>query len=87
MSQTGLARLARVMAEGAELRLATDDPSYLVWMLQHCQASSDFVWTARRARDWQERPEDWPPTRYEAKAVRAGRRPTYLRFLRRSTSD
>ncbi|HUT49560.1 MAG TPA: tRNA (guanine(46)-N(7))-methyltransferase TrmB [Alphaproteobacteria bacterium] len=83
VSAAGLARLARVLADDAELRLATDDPSYLTWMLQHILASPDFIWTARRARDWLERPEDWPETRYEAKAIRDGRRPCYLRLIRR----
>ncbi|MBV9552807.1 MAG: tRNA (guanosine(46)-N7)-methyltransferase TrmB, partial [Alphaproteobacteria bacterium] len=42
-----------------------------------------FAWTARRAVDWRERPTDWPETRYEAKARRAGRAPAFLRFERR----
>ncbi|HLY44022.1 MAG TPA: tRNA (guanosine(46)-N7)-methyltransferase TrmB, partial [Stellaceae bacterium] len=33
-----LDRLAAVMQPGAELRLATDDRDYLVWMLQHVTA-------------------------------------------------
>jgi tRNA (guanine-N7-)-methyltransferase len=84
VSAKGLARLARVLADGAELRLATDDPSYLVWMLQHILASPDFIWSPNAARDWLERPEDWPETRYEAKAIREGRRPSYLRLTRRA---
>ena len=32
--------------------------------------------------DWHERPEDWPQTRYEAKAIREGRTPCYLKFIR-----
>lgn len=84
VSASGLAHLARVLADGAELRVATDDPSYLVWMLQHILAASDFDWRPRSARDWRSRPEDWPETRYEAKAVREGRRPTYLRLIRRA---
>jgi len=84
VSEAGLKRLARVLADGAELRLATDDPSYLVWMLQHIVASPDFAWTPRGARDWLERPDDWPETRYEAKAVREGRRPSYLSLRRRA---
>jgi len=84
VSAAGLARLARVLADGAELRLATDDPSYLTWMLQSILASPDFIWTARRAGDWLERPDDWPQTRFEAKAIREGRKPSYLRLKRRS---
>jgi tRNA (guanine-N7-)-methyltransferase len=31
----------------------------------------------------QRRPEGWPPTRYEAKALREGRAPLYWSFRRR----
>ena len=75
--------LASAMADGAELRLATDDRDYLAWMLEHTVAHPDFVWLARRPPDWRERPEDWPSTRYEAKARAAGREPVFLRFMRR----
>jgi tRNA (guanine-N7-)-methyltransferase len=71
------------MPEESELRLATDDPDYLAWMIEHVTAHPGFVWLARRPADWRERPSDWPPTRYEAKAVAAGRTPVFLRFARR----
>jgi len=74
--------LARVMKPGAELRLATDDRGYLVWALERLMAHPRFQWIARSAADWRARPADWPETRYEAKAVKAGRVCTYLRFLR-----
>jgi tRNA (guanine-N7-)-methyltransferase len=78
-----LDRLAEIMTGGAELRLATDDPGYLSWMLEHVTAHPAFVWTARRPADWRDRPGDWPATRYEEKARRAGRQPAFLRFQRR----
>ena len=78
-----LDRLAEIMTDGAELRLATDDPGYLSWMLEHAANHPAFAWTARRPADWRERPEDWPATRYEAKAREAGRTPIFLRFTRR----
>ncbi|MDX1710905.1 MAG: tRNA (guanosine(46)-N7)-methyltransferase TrmB [Rhodovibrionaceae bacterium] len=78
-----LDRLAAAMADDAELRLATDDPGYLVWILRHLQAHRAFTWTARRADDWRRRPADWPETRYEAKARAAGRTPVYLLYRRR----
>jgi len=78
-----LDRLAEIMPLGAELRLATDDPGYLVWMLEYATAHPGFVWLARRPADWRERPADWPPTRYEAKARAAGRTPVFLRLARR----
>jgi tRNA (guanine-N7-)-methyltransferase len=79
--------LARVLALGAELRVATDDRDYLVWILERLTAHPDFRWCARRAGDWRERPADWPPTRYEQKAVAAGRKPAYLRFVRGSPGE
>ncbi len=82
-----LDELARVMADGAELRLATDDPDYLRWMLEHLAGRADFRWTAVSAQDWRQRPEDWPGTRYESKAVQAGRTPAYLRFRRQPRSE
>jgi tRNA (guanine-N7-)-methyltransferase len=75
--------LAAAMSDGAELRLATDDRDYLAWMLEHAIAHPDFAWLARRPADWRERPDDWSPTRYEAKASAAGRVPAFLRFRRR----
>ena len=74
--------LARLMAPGAELRLATDDPSYLPWMVEHACTHPAFEWLAERPADWRSRPDDWPPTRYEQKML-AGHKPVFLRFRRR----
>ena len=76
--------LARILCDGAELRIATDDPGYKGWILQHILATGDFDWSARRPADWRNRPDDWPPTRYEQKAYNAGRRGAYFRFVRRT---
>jgi tRNA (guanine-N7-)-methyltransferase len=78
--------LARVMLDGGELRLASDDPSYICWMLEHLTGCPEFEWQARRPQDWRDRPLDWPQTRYEEKALKAGRRPAYLSFRRRCRS-
>ena len=74
--------LAALMKPGAELRLATDDPSYLPWMVEHACTHAAFEWLAERPADWRMRPEDWPPTRYEQK-MRAGHKPAFLRLRRR----
>lgn len=76
-----LDQLARLLRPEGELRLATDDEDYLVWMLDHLWGHRrDFRWTAQKASDWQSR--DWPETRYEAKARAAGRKPTFLSYRR-----
>lgn len=73
--------LALLMKPGAELRLATDDPSYLPWMIELACTHPAFEWLAERPQDWRTRPADWPGTRYETKRI-AGT-PTFLRFKRR----
>lgn len=79
-----LDQLARIMVDEAEFRLASDDPSYVAWMLRHLLDHPAFQWTAERAGDWRERAADWPETRYEAKAREQGRQPVFLRLRRRS---
>lgn len=75
--------MARVLRDGGELRLATDHGGYLAWMLRHATDHPAFRWLAEGPDDWRTRPDDWPRTRYEEKALAAGRRPGYLRFVRR----
>jgi tRNA (guanine-N7-)-methyltransferase len=75
--------LARVMKPGAELRLATDDEDYCTWILEHLLTHRGYIWNAKTSDDWLNPPADWISTRYEQKALKAGRVPTYLRFTRR----
>jgi len=83
VSPETLDQLARTMKPGAELRLATDDIGYLRAMLELVPVHTAFAWEARGPSDWLQRPPDWPATRYEAKAVTAGRIPHFLRATRR----
>lgn len=73
---------ARLLHPDGRLRVASDIPDYVRWTLMHAQGAPHFEWTAERAADWKTRPEDWPPTRYEGKAIAAGRTPAYLEFRR-----
>ena len=82
LSTETLDQLAWIMTDGAELRLATDDRSYFTWMLERVTGHPAFEWLALRARDWRQRPCDWPSTRYEEKARAAGRLPLFLRARR-----
>ena len=71
--------LAAVLRPGGELRIATDHADYLDWILERAPVHPDFALVENLAT----RPADWPETRYEAWSVSEGRRPAYLRFLRR----
>jgi tRNA (guanine-N7-)-methyltransferase len=77
-----LDELARVLKDGAEFRVASDIAGYVAWTLERVMPHPAFEWTAERPSDWRQRPGDWPQTRYEAKAIKAGRRPAYLTFRR-----
>jgi tRNA (guanine-N7-)-methyltransferase len=83
VSDERLAAIARVLAPGGEFRFATDIDDYAAWTLARVLRSRDLVWTARRADDWREPWAGWTRTRYEAKAIREGRRPSYLVMTRR----
>ncbi len=77
-----LDQLARVLKDGAEFRVASDIPGYVAWTLERVMPHPDFVWTAEGPDDWNIRGDDWAPTRYEQKAIKAGRVPAYLKFKR-----
>ena len=82
VSTENLDRLARVLKPGAELRFATDIDDYAGWTLARLRARPDFVWRAGGAQDWLSPWDGWTQTKYEAKAIAAGRRPAYLTFIR-----
>jgi len=82
VSEPTLAQLARIMRPSAELRIATDIGDYARWILEAVLRQGSFTWTAECPADWRQRGLDWPPTRYEEKALREGRRCSYFRFRR-----
>jgi tRNA (guanine-N7-)-methyltransferase len=71
--------LGRVLRRGAEWRVASDDPTYQAWV-NAVMAEQSLFDAPPSAID---RPPDWPPTRYGAKALREGRAPLYWTFIRR----
>jgi len=73
-----VADAARVLRQGGEWRIASDDPTYQQWTDEVLAAEELF--TVTRVS---ERPAGWPPTRYEAKAIAAGRQPLYWSLVRR----
>ena len=76
--------LARAMAPGAMLRVATDIGDYARHTLEVLERNRNFVWTAESCGDWRAPWPGWPGTRYEAKALAAVRAPYYLSFRRKT---
>ncbi|HEY8031971.1 MAG TPA: tRNA (guanine(46)-N(7))-methyltransferase TrmB [Methylocella sp.] len=83
LSDETLAALARTLRPGGELRFATDIDANAGWSLARVLRSPDFVWAPAGPRDWQTPWDGWAGTRYEAKALHSGRRPSYLTFRRK----
>jgi tRNA (guanine-N7-)-methyltransferase len=82
VSPERLALIARVLKPGTMFRFATDIDDYAAWTLARTAATPSLRWTANRADDWRKSWPGWVLTRYEAKAFREGRRPSYLVFER-----
>ncbi|GLS31621.1 tRNA (guanine-N7-)-methyltransferase [Mesorhizobium albiziae] len=82
VSAINLDRFARVLKPGGVFRFASDIDTYVNWTLLHCRAHPAFEWQAGAADNWHLPYPDWPGTRYEAKALREGRTPAYLTFVR-----
>jgi len=83
VNRGNLDRLAELIVPGGELRIASDDPTYVEWTLRHAPIHPAFQWLAESPGDWLERPADAIETRYETKAREAGRVPHFFRFRRR----
>ena len=82
ISDEVLGHLARALRDDAELRIATDDAGYLEWILWHLCRHPAFRWQASSPADWRNRPDDWPVTRYQEKAVAVGRNCAFLTYVR-----
>ncbi len=76
-------QLARVLKPGGAFRFASDDGDYAGRGAPPHPRQRRLRLDRRSAPDdWRRRPSDWPETRYERKALSAGRKPAYLNFRR-----
>ena len=73
-----VALVAGLLKPGGVWRVASDDPTYQDWTRDTMANQVLFA----PAEPQTKRPAGWPATRYEAKALRAGRRPLYWSFTR-----
>lgn len=78
VSDARLGQIARVLRPGGTFQFASDIDHYVGWTLARILRSPDLAWTAVRPDDWRKPFPGWPGTRYEAKAVREGRVPSYI---------
>ena len=74
--------LDRALKSGAELRIATDIGSFVAQALEQMLFRMKYKWPACSPNDWRERWTESMSTRYEQKARREARVPTYLTFVK-----
>ena len=82
-----LDELARLIRAGGRLVLASDHSVAKSWLLKSACLHPAFNWTARRPKDWRERPRQLVPTRYMKKAEREDRVPNWFIFERLAPSE
>lgn len=82
VSSETLEMLARVTKPGADFIIASDIGDYIRTSLMAIEQCPHFTWDPKSIKDWRTPPEGWPSTRYERKAMREGRYPTYLKLKR-----
>ncbi|QDP19973.1 tRNA (guanine(46)-N(7))-methyltransferase TrmB [Sphingomonas xanthus] len=83
MNDGPLDLIAAKLRQGGELRVATDDPTYLNWALMVMQRHAhQFEWLVSEPGEWERYPSGWLETRYAAKARRQGRMPHQFRYRR-----
>lgn len=81
VNQENLERIARVLSPSGAFRFATDIEDYAEWTREKVATNGKLVATGDpEGEPW----PDWPGTRYEAKAERAGRKAAYLTFRKRA---
>ncbi|MCX7339581.1 MAG: tRNA (guanine(46)-N(7))-methyltransferase TrmB [Hyphomicrobiales bacterium] len=82
VSPETLALISRVLRAGSSFRFASDIDDYVGWTLRRIAAEESLIWAPVSAKEWTEPFEGWVRTRYEAKAIAAGRVPSYLAVRR-----
>jgi tRNA (guanine-N7-)-methyltransferase len=87
IGRENLDHLARLMKDGGQLRVASDHPVYIQWVMEQVPVHPGFDWPVRGAQDWQNAPADHVETRYQQKARKEGRTPHFFSFFRKKRPD
>jgi tRNA (guanine-N7-)-methyltransferase len=75
--------IAAKLKPGGEFRFSTDHPVYLRHALMTMRRhAAQFEWLVDGPASWQQRPDGWSETRYEAKARKLGHEVWYFRYRR-----
>ncbi len=78
-----LDKMARLLRPGAEFRFASDIADYAEAAIEHARTHPDFELAPAFTSANRDSVPDWPITRYETKAGKAGRTSTFIVLKRR----
>lgn len=82
VNQDNLNELSRLLKSGGILRIASDDMNYIDWTLAQFAFRDDFKMAEYSQQNRYLAPNDWINTRYELKALKQGKTPVYLDFVK-----
>jgi tRNA (guanine-N7-)-methyltransferase len=83
VNEVSIGHFHRILKPGGVFRFASDIEDYVDWTVKNVTMHGGFDWQGQRVEDWRQAPDDWQQTRYEAKALREGRTPSYIDFSRK----
>lgn len=82
VNQDNLNELSRLLKSGGILRIASDDMNYIDWTLAQFAFREDFKMAEYSQQNRYLAPNDWVNTRHELKALKQGKAPVYLDFVK-----
>ena len=77
-----LTQLAKKMTSKGELRIASDDYSYVCWIMHYILKNKNLIWKAQTMMDIRKIPNNWPKTKYQEKAENKKQTSFYFKLLK-----
>jgi len=75
---TFIEHLNFILAKNGTITIGTDHPVLKSWVLEQFQSNQGFEWLANDSKDWRTRPLDCFSTKYEKKAYKENRVPSWF---------
>jgi tRNA (guanine-N7-)-methyltransferase len=67
-----------ILVKNGTITIGTDHPVLKSWVLEQFQSNQGLEWLANGAKDWRSRPLDCFSTKYEKKAYKENRVPSWF---------